>query len=242
MYDGWKILVISFLVSVAVAVVVCVLFFFFFVPYWEARTASVEVPKVTDLSVEEARTLLLSGGFLVAVEEIEDPRTPRGKVTSQDPPAGVRTKKQQIVRLKVSSGLETVEVPMLVGIPIQEAVELLIRKGLKHGETSSKPSASLSADLVISSEPKGGTVVPRGTTVDLAVSSGTRQVKVPRVLGRTLTAARTILEGSNLRLGEVNWVTSEEHAFDIVISQSPEAGTTVSQGSTVDITINREAY
>jgi beta-lactam-binding protein with PASTA domain len=49
-----------------------------------------------------------------------------------------------------------------------------------------------------------------------------------------------LLEESGLELGSKSYTTSGEHAFDIVISQSPQPGVMIEKGSKVNITINRE--
>ena len=51
-----------------VSVGVCGLFFFIFVPHWQQRSGSVDVPEVTDLTLEDATLILNTRGFLVTVE------------------------------------------------------------------------------------------------------------------------------------------------------------------------------
>lgn len=242
MYDGWKIFAISFIIALIVSTAVSGLFFFIFVPYWEGRSKSVDVPKVTDLTLTEASSILTSRNLLVSVEEAEDLSIPKGRVISQNPPAGSKVKKGDVVRLKVSSGMPTVEVPSLAGVSLKEAIELLNLKGLHLGKTKHQPSQSFPANFVISSSPPSGARVAKGSSVDLVVSTEIEKVKVPRLYGKSLERAKAILESQNLKLGNVSWITSEEHQFDIVISQSPKPGTMVPKGSSVDITINREAY
>lgn len=242
MYDGWKIFVISLIVSLIVSIGVCVLFFFIFVPYWDQRSASIEVPKVTDLTLEEASLILNNRGFLITIEEAEDPGVPEGRVISQSPPASYRLRKGEAIKLRVSGGSPLVEMPSLVGVSVDEAIRLLSLKGLKPGETTKEPSESVHPDHVISHTPRSGTLIEKGSAVDLIVSIADEKVKVPRLYGKSLSGAKSILAASGLKLGNVGRTTSEEHAFDIVISQFPKPGAKVSKGSGVDLTINREAY
>jgi serine/threonine-protein kinase len=242
MYDGWKVFVISLVVSLVVALAVCALFFFIFVPYWEQRSASVEVPKVTDLTLEEASLILNNRGFMITIERAENPRVPEGTVISQSPPATYRFRKGEAVKLTVSTGASLVEMPSLVGVSVDEAIRLLSLKGLKPGETQKEPSESIQPDHVVSHTPQSGTLVEKGSIVDLVVSVKSEKVKVPRLYGKSLSGVKSILSASGLELGNVKWAVSEEHAFDIVISQYPKPGVEVPEGSGVDITINREAY
>ncbi len=242
MYDGWKIFVISLVVALIVSTGVCLSFYFVFVPYWEARDTLIEVPKVTELTLEEASLILSSRHLLVTVEKAEDPGVPKGRVISQDPPASYRTKRGEVVKLKVSSGTSLAEVPSLSGVSVDEATRLLNLRELEVGRTTKKHSGSIPRNHIISTNPQSGIQVERGSTVDLTVSTGNEMVKVPRLYGKTLANAKAILEDRGLRRGSVNWVTSEDHAFDVVISQSPRPGTSVPKGSGVDVTANKEAY
>ncbi len=242
MYDGWKIFVISLVVALVVSVGVCGLFFFIFVPHWQQRTGSVDVPEVTDLTLEDATLILNTRGFLVTVEKVEDPTKPEGQVISQSPPADYRANRGEVVKLRVSSGAPLVEVPSLEGVSIDEAIKFLHLKGLKPGEVKKKHSESVRPNHVISSEPPSGSLIEKASTVNLIVSIEGKNVTVPKLYGRTLAGTKSVLAARSLKLGNVNWTTSEEHPFDIVISQFPKPGTKISENSEVDVTINREAY
>ena len=241
MYDGWKILVISLIVAFIVSIGVCSLFFFLFVPYWEERSAGVEVPAVTDLTLEEASLILNNRGLLITIEKAEDSSIPEGVVISQSPPANFRMRKGEPVKLMVSSGAGLVEVPSLKAISVVEAIKLLNRKGLVAGQTERIASEAIPLDHVISTNPQGGTMIEKGSVIDLTVSSGYEKVSVPKLFGESLASAESILAANGLKLGSVKSTTNEEYAFDIVISQSPKSGSQVSKGSAVDVTVNREA-
>ena len=55
---------------------------------------------------------------------------------------------------------------------VQEATTELQKVGLNVGVQSDKPSKDVDTGRVIGTDPKGGTKVPAGTTVNLTVSSG----------------------------------------------------------------------
>ncbi len=242
MYDGWKIVVISFIISLVMAILVCTAFFFIFVPYWESRDATIQVPGVTGLSVEEASLILSSRDLLVTVDRAEDPSVPKGVVISQVPVEGYAIERGEVVRLKVSSGASTIEVPPLVGLSLEEARRLLVLKGLKMGSVEQQHSPSTPEDEVISTDPASGVLVEKESSVNLVVSLGGEMVSVPRLYGETLEDARLMLRSRGLKAGKVSYTVSEEHSFDIIISQSPTAGSEVPEGSEVDMTVNREAY
>jgi serine/threonine-protein kinase len=242
MYDGWKIVVISFIISLVMAVLVCTAFFFIFMPYWESRNATIDVPRVTGLSVEEASLILSSRELLVTVDRATDPSVPKGVVISQVPEPGYAIERGEVVRLKVSSGPPTIEVPPLAGLSLEEARRLLVLKGLKVGSVEEQHSPEASENEVISTDPESGVRIERESAVNLIVSLGGEVVAVPRLFGKSLEDARSILRSEGLVLGDVDYTVSEEHSFDIIISQSPTAGSEIPEGSQVDVTLNREAY
>jgi serine/threonine-protein kinase len=241
MYDGWKIVVISLIVAIIVSIGVCSLFFFVFVPYWEGRGVGVEVPQVTDLTLEEASLILNNRGLLITIEKAEDSSIPEGMVISQSPPANFRMRRGEPVKLMVSSGAPLVEVPSLEAVSLAEAVKLLDLNGLEAGQTKRVISESIPAEHVISTNPQGGTMVERGSVVDLTVSIGREQVSVPKLFGKSLASAKSALAAKGLKLGSVTSATDEEYAFDIIISQFPKSGNQVSKGSAVDVVVNRES-
>jgi len=96
-------------------------------------------------------------------------------------------------------------------------------------------------DIVIRTVPEAGSKVPEVFSVELVVSEGAPLVTVPSLYGKTVSAARRILEARGLKLGSVNYVTDVERPFDIIIGQSPKAGSSVPKGSKVNVTVNAEA-
>jgi serine/threonine-protein kinase len=89
---------------------------------------------------------------------------------------------------------------------------------------------------VIETEPPAGESVRRGSQVTLIVSSGPGRVSVPPVVGETQNAAEQQLSAVGLE------ASSSEEASDRpageVISQSPDAGTRVEPGSTVELVVS----
>ncbi len=243
MYETWKVVVISLLISVFTALFICTFFYFFVIPYFESKKEIVEVPNIVGMAKDEATLVLGKKGLLMHIsEEKEDLNVPEGKIISQDPFYGFNAKKGDLVKVVISLGSLKMEVPDLTGIPLSQAFTMLERLGLKLGNIRKTPSDNIPKECIISTEPESGTKIGRSSSVNLIVSEGKEEVTVPRLYGKNLTRAQTLLESCGLKVGRINYTTSEEYSFDIIIGQHPRAGTKVKRGSSVSITINKEAY
>jgi serine/threonine-protein kinase len=81
--------------------------------------------------------------------------------------------------------------------------------------------------------PSSGDAQPYGSTVTVTVSEGVPQVTVPDVRGMSEDEATAALKAVGLKADSTSFI-----AGDRVFQQSPKAGETVDQGSTVRILIS----
>lgn len=130
------------------------------------------VPRVLDLPEADARERLTGLGFRVRMEgERTNPVVPRGAVIWQDPPPDMVVPPNSSVQLVVSGGPAPVSVPDVVGLSLQYAEGIVEAAGLKMGRVE-RVSSTQDADVVLSVRPPAGTGRPRGSSVDLLVSTG----------------------------------------------------------------------
>lgn len=108
-----------------------------------------------------------------------DETAPVGMLTAQEPAAGERS---TAVELTYSKGPARVTVPILSGLPKNEAQELIWAAGLAPGKLTSK-DAPITEGLVIDSSLEPSTKVSNGSTIDLTYSTG--KITVPTWLGKT---------------------------------------------------------
>ena len=228
-------------IAVAVAAVVGVL-----IGLALTRDTSTSVPKVTGNELNVAISLLQQEGFSAEVKRVENAAA-ANEVLEQDPLASPPADRAELdcsfltffcskpkVVLTVSSGPGKGVVPGTSGLPVEEATEEIEEAGFVV-KTESVSSNSVEEGLVIHSEPSGGSSATKGSTVTLFVSSGPKQVKVPVLAGAQRSVAVQQIRG----LGLVPSVSEEESSSPAgqVIRQSPNAGTRVSEGSTVSIVV-----
>ena len=99
-------------------------------------------------------------------------------------------------------------------------------------------SETIESNVVIRTDPPAGTKVAEGTMIILYVSSGKTQVVVPNLAGLTEAEAQLALQNAKLNLGSITEGTSASLLKGQVISTDPITGTSVSQGSVVNLLIS----
>jgi beta-lactam-binding protein with PASTA domain len=99
-------------------------------------------------------------------------------------------------------------------------------------------SNTVATGKVISQDPANGAAVAQGSPVNLVISSGPQMVTVPKVEGLTQDAATTAITAAKLTVGTVTQQTSNTVAAGKVISQDPANGSSVAQGSPVNLVIS----
>jgi beta-lactam-binding protein with PASTA domain/tRNA A-37 threonylcarbamoyl transferase component Bud32 len=129
-----------------------------------------------------------------------------------------------------------VAVPQVSGLPVKQATEQVTKAGLTPKEVD-RPNATVQKGIVISTDPANGSLVARGTTVTLFVSSGPPKVEVPSVVHQSDTNARNTLVNAGFQVHEVTDQNSTAPA-NTVVRQSPQAGTLVNKGTTVTIFVS----
>jgi serine/threonine-protein kinase len=132
-------------------------------------------------------------------------------------------------------GPEQVQLPKVVGLRVDEASSRLIDLGFKVS-TDRKPS-NKPLDQVTKQDPPAGEKADKGSTVTLTVSGGPRKTAVPNVVNLPLADAKTALSDADLAAGKVTKEASDA-PLDTVTAQEFPAGTELTSGSTVDLTVS----
>lgn len=211
-------------------------FFLSFGKFWSS--VEVTVPDVTGKQLTLARQILEDQHLRVTVAETYDASVPVGIVVSQTPEAGMTVKEERTVTIYVSKGGEEIEMPNLRGLTKADAIAKLEQMGLRLGSAYETYSDEDSG-TVISQDPRSGSRISKGQSVDITVSKGqkVKKVAVPDVKGVPLDRARALLESSGLKVGSTAEETSTQ-AAGTVISQSPSAGAEMEAGSVVRLTVS----
>ena len=210
--------------------------FLSFGKFWS--TAEVEVPDVTGKQMTLAKQILEDKRLRVKIDEEFSADVPAGMVISQDPEGGARVKEERTITIKVSKGGENIEMPDVRGLKQADAIAKIEKMGLKVGRISERTSDEEEAGVVIASDPRAGTRVTKGETVDLVISKGKKEKKasVPDVTGLPLEAARKALTSAGFKVGSVEKKASKQ-AVGTVISQSPSGGAEALSGESIHLVV-----
>jgi len=195
------------------------------------------VPDVVDMTEARARQTLEDAGLVVDnVRRRATDRVEPGIVLEQNPPADRQVEPETEVDLIVSAAPRPVVVPSLEGGTVEAARTALENEGLELGDVREENSESVPEDRIISQSPEAFSEVPRGTPVDVVVSSGPSVVIVPNVECRPLAEAEAELEGLGLvpQLGE-DAPPNPECGFNPnnVVQQDTAPGTAVPPGTVI---------
>ncbi len=196
------------------------------------------VPLVDGAKSDEAVTQLRQAGFEPVTEEQADNAVPVGQVIRTNPPGGTKADVGSTVRVAVSVGPNRVRVPAVKGKTPAEATAILRKAGFTVDATPNKAeSTDELKDKVVGTDPSEGTLATTLGQIKLVVGTGPTIVPVPKVVGRTLSAARESLEQLGLK-ADVIEVDSDQPAGMVVNARPPE-GENVKKGSTVTLSVSR---
>ncbi|PVE09936.1 Stk1 family PASTA domain-containing Ser/Thr kinase [Streptomyces scopuliridis] len=132
-----------------------------------------------------------------------------------------------------NGGSSRLDVPQLVGKTLTEAQQLAENASVKVAQSGSErcdvPKGSICSQIPASGK------MGQGETIQVVVSEGAPQVKVPDVTDKQKDKATDILEGENF---QVDYKTEEsEEDPGTVLAQDPEGGSMVEKASKITLTI-----
>ncbi|HZH54338.1 MAG TPA: PASTA domain-containing protein [Sphingobacteriaceae bacterium] len=224
-------------------VVVLLLVVFFSLRMYTRHGETVAVPDLKGLHIDEATRVLKNQGFEYDLDSIYQVDAVPGLVIDQDPIVDTRVKKNRTIYLTIiTRSAPEITFPELRELTLIEAESLLQSYGLKRGDTTYMPD--IARDVVLDVHFGGaplqaGTVIPKGSTIDLKLGDGRggNQVAVPDLTGLTLMEARFALQGVALNLGQILYLGPVTDSLSAtVVGQDPEGGPSlISIGSPIDL-------
>jgi eukaryotic-like serine/threonine-protein kinase len=196
----------------------------------------VTVPSVAGETETEANQKLTQADFRVNPVAQASSTVANGRVIGTNPKAGVSAAQGSAVQLVVSSGPPVVSIPSLVDQDPATAGSTLGSLGLKVSPAQ-ESSLSVPSGEVTRTNPPSGSSVAVGTTVTLFVSTGPPQLPVPDVTGDTRSQAAAALQADGFKTTFSTETVSNAAQNGLAQSESPSAGSSQTQGSTVNVVI-----
>ena len=155
-------------------------------------------------------------------------------IVDGDPSAGTKVRRNSIVDLITSKGVEQIALVSYVGKSSDQATNELTDAGFSV-KSSYAYSESIPAGAVIAQTPDTLPTANKGSTVMLVISQGTEFVFIPNLFSLTEASAKTSLESLQLKVS-VKKLGSKK--VKKVTGISPKVGTQVKRGTVVVITLS----
>ncbi len=193
----------------------------------------VTVPLVEGIPQELAEQKITDAELTPVVRREPSDTVRAGTVIRQSPDAGTKIQKGEKVTIVVSSGVQRVEVPRVVGLSQAEATQLLQEADLRV-----EPRLVFSKQdpgTVVAQNPDPGASVPKDSVVIIRISQGEQLIDVPNVIGNDQGTAEAILADAGFE-AVAEFVESDTDA-GIVIDQTPNGGQ-ATKGTTVTIVVS----
>lgn len=162
-----------------------------------------------------------------------------GLVIEQSPEAGEEVKAKRTVKLTVSKGVESAEMPDLINRTEGEAIAMLkdLNLGIKT-IVKDEIDSNVEEGRVAHTEPEAGTVLSKNQEVVIYVSLGEK--KMPDLKNDTKNNAEARLNALDIKSGDIIFL--EEESEDVeegrVIRTIPEAGKPLNEGDKVTVYIS----
>lgn len=189
----------------------------------------IEIPELKGLTPDVVTQKLSDLGLTIGdITEVFDMKIESGYVVATDPKFNERVKRNSLVNITVSKGIEKISLVSFVGKGGDEALTELTNRGFEVNVIY-KFSENIFKGQVITQTPEKSDSIGIGSKIDIVISKGPEFVFVPNVLGKNKNEASLDLENLGLKVvikgaGKVNNI-------------SPAIGTKVKQGAVVTLTL-----
>lgn len=193
----------------------------------------IRVPELAGKNLVDATAALVGAGLELGAVSSWFDDAPLGTVYDYTGADGSAILDGTKIDLKLSLG----PIPLVSGMDASIANSTLTAVGLVVTETKSEYSETVAKGKVITAQTAQGQPIGKGASVTLVVSKGSAMVTMPKVVGETILAAKTLLENLGIRVIvntnqlQSNWGVAK------VKSASANAGTQIDVTKT-SVTIN----
>lgn len=209
-------------------------------PWYTKHGEALAVPNTVAKRYEEAKELLEMRGLkVIKAGEIHDANLPFGYVVDQNPRPNRLVKKGRRVYLTISAGEREIQVPELIGLSENNAIERLKSVGLRVGDIEYEYVPNEPANVVIEQFPSAQKLISSSKPIDFIVSLGapTQNVSVPSLFGKTLDTAKREIQRAGLKVGEITYKVNNNFLPNTILNQTPQPGDDVAFGDKIDLLV-----
>jgi len=127
--------------------------------------------------------------------------------------------------------------PDFLDMTLDEATKLAEEEGVRIKQGKDVYSSDYAEGRICLQDPEPGADMPKGGTITINLSKGSKEGLVPNVIGMQEDDVEAFLKEHGYELGNVRVETSPEDA-GLVLEQSPVAGTSLDKESKIDIVVS----
>jgi serine/threonine-protein kinase len=201
----------------------------------------IKVPDVTGKTQSEAQKAIEAAGLKYETLDSIPSEVPKDSIIETVPSVGTDVKPSSVVKVRISSGLETYKIIDLKDYPIDNAKNTLIKSGFKAENITviDEPNETVAATTVIRQNPAANQMGDKNTKIQLWVSKGPQFAKVPDLIGKTALEAESIVKSNNLTLEKKIETTNIKENDGKVMTQSIPKDTDTKVGQLLSVTIGK---
>ncbi len=207
------------------------------------RSRDVIVPALGGKTVNDASATLTAVGLALKVEDAKrpDPSVPAGQIITQDPAAGVRTRRERSVKVWVSAGARATTVPALLGESERTAQLRAQQDGVQLASIAEIRATDYPAGTVIAQTPAPRQTLPAGATLALLVNRGEHGTTyvMPDLIGVNGDRAADLLRARGFRVSLVGDHPYPGIPAGIVLRQSPQGGFQIGLSDSISLEVSR---
>lgn len=208
---------------------------------------TIVVPDFSNIKTEELAQFVSGKNIRYeVVDSVFDAGVAGGMVIKQDPEKNSSVKQNRIIYLSVSAKLPPlVKMPNLVDASMRQALALLESYGLKPGKREYRPDPCVNCVLAQTMKGKKvetGTMIPKGSVIDLVLGQGQdgEKINIPCVIGLTHKEASDKIAESAMSEGAVicyDCKTSADKENAKVHKQNPgcSSDALINPGTAIDL-------
>jgi len=226
-----------------ITILIVLLVFYFYLPVSSHHGESITVPNIVGLVYDDLDEFLTDRDFRFEINTDSGYNSsfPALAVLKQYPEPGQKVKEKRKIFLTLNAkSPPNIRMPRLIDGSLKNAEMVLESYGLLMGDLiyEADPARNAVLDQLFNEEPiEEGALIPKGSKIDLVVGDGIGKVifEMPDAKGLEVEEAKILILGSNLVVGEINYIDAPEEVPGTVISQSPEPEVMVRIGRKIDL-------
>jgi beta-lactam-binding protein with PASTA domain len=244
--DSLKKIGIHIAVIIGILIILSLIFLNVFLPSYTHHGQTVTVPDLEGFEFAELESYLNSRDLLLEISSDSgfNAESKPLSVIKQIPKPGSKVKQNRKIYITLNAkNAPLIKMPNLVNSLLKNAQEILANNGLVRGEIIYVPDIGI--NVVLEQKYRGrnipeGFEISKGSQIDLVVGDGlgNQILDVPNLVGMDEIDAEFLTIGSGLRLGRINYVSTDTVPQGIILQQMPPYGAVVKTGEPIDLWIS----